>query len=97
MCAYTNSSSEEAGKFQYNLWYNELLYYKILISWLTNEKLQDPDVKPLTLASDSRNMVSVNLADEIQNLKREEIISDNAVQIMQTTINNIRATFPLHI
>jgi hypothetical protein len=41
--------------------------------------------------------VVVDLSNEIQNLKREAILSENAIQIMQKTINNIRATFPLHI
>lgn len=92
-CAYTNSTSKDAWWYQHNLWYNELLYYKILISWLANDKLLDPKIKPLNLTKD----VVVDLSDEIQNLKREEILSENAVEIMQKTINNIRATFPLHI
>lgn len=92
-CAYTNSTSKEAWWYQHNLWYNELLYYKLLISWLANDKLLDPKIKPLNLTKD----VVVDLSDERQNLKREEILSENAVEIMQKTINNIRATFPLHI
>lgn len=92
-CAYTNSSSEATLWYQHNIRYNELLYYKMLISWLTEIKLKDTDIKPLNLTKD----VVLDLSDEIQNLKREAILSDNAVQIMQKTINNIRATFPLHI
>ena len=92
-CAYTNSTSKEAWGYHYNMRYNELLYYKLLISWLTNDKLKDPNIKPLNLTKD----IYVDLSDEIQNLKREEILSENAIQIMQKTINNIRATFPLHV
>ena len=48
-CAYTNSTSQEAWWFQHNLWYNELLYYKLLLSRLANDKLKDPNIKPLNL------------------------------------------------
>lgn len=92
-CAYTNNTSQDPWQYQYNLWYNELLYYKLLISWLTNNKLLNPNIKPLNLTQN----VTVSLSDEIQNLKREEILSENAIQIMQKTINNIRATLPLHV
>jgi hypothetical protein len=92
-CSYTNSTTKDAWQYQYNLWYNELLYYKLLISWLTNNKLLNPNIKPVNLTQN----VTVSLSDEIQNLKREEILSDNALQIMQKTINNIRATLPLHV
>lgn len=92
-CAYTNQTSQEAWWYQHNLWYNELLYYKLLISRLTENKLKDSKIKPLNLTKD----ITIDLSDERQNLKREAILSENAVQIMQKTINNIRATFPLHI
>lgn len=93
VCAYTNKSKNDAGKFQYNLRYNELLYYKLLLAWLSNDKLLDERITPLTISSSS-NTTKKN--DEIQNLKREEMVSDKAIEIMQKSIDNIRATLPIH-
>lgn len=94
-CAYSNATKQDATKYQYNLRYNELLYYKVLLWWLINEKLQDPNISQITVVNGQS--IKEDISTETQNLKREQIISEQAVQIMQKSINNIRATFPLHI
>ena len=91
-CAYTNTSQVEWWAMQYNIRYNELLYYKVLISWLET-KLNDPNLAPLNLTKS----IKVDLSDEIWRLQKELIVSQNAIQIMQRYIDNIRVTLPLHI
>lgn len=101
-CAYTNASSQDAIWFQYNLWYNELMYYKLLLTWLANDKLKDPNVAPFVVdaAKQTQNLENKNrmqITDEIMNLQRELVLSQNAIQIMEKSIANIRSTFPIHI
>ncbi|MBP6086033.1 hypothetical protein KA478_02390 [Patescibacteria group bacterium] len=92
-CAYTNASQTDAGPFQYNVRYNELLYYKLLITRLADDMYKNPNIEDTTL---QENIVK-NLDREKQNLKRELVISQNALQIMDRSITSIRSTLPLHI
>lgn len=101
-CAYTNSTSQDAIWFQYNLWYNELMYYKLLLTWLANDKLKDPRVAPFIVDAAKKvqnleNKNAIEITDEIMNLNRELVLSENAIQIMEKSIANIRSTFPIHI
>jgi hypothetical protein len=53
----------------------------------------NPNIKDTNLQQYTTKELSI----EKQNLKRELIISKNAMQIMDKSITSIRSTLPLHI
>ena len=101
-CGYAsdhpNANMQAAN--QYNLWYNEVFYYKLLLTRTADKLTNNQDtLKPLNLTKTqlSSSAWTIENSEEIQNLEREIIISQQAVVTMQKTLDNFRATFPLHI
>ncbi len=97
LCSYNNSIPGDAGPNQTNLRYNELLFYKTLVAWLTT-KLNDPNFGPIQIkASNTDESLTPWSDNERLNLQREIGLSEKAMTIMKQNIYNFRATFPLHI
>ncbi len=99
LCWYSASYKDNSKKrwFQYNLQFNELLYYRILIAKLS-EVLEKENIAPLDLTKTqltANKQATIN--PEVQNLSRELLISQKAVTTMQKTLDGFHATFPLHI
>ncbi len=101
LCSYTShhpNANVQAGN-QYNVWYNEVFYYKLLITRISQKLSADESViKPLNLTRQQiSSSTSIENSAEIENLAREVVISQQALVTMQKTLDNFRATFPLHI
>lgn len=76
----------------HNLLYNELLFYKIFIT-LVNDRIQYPEYNPFRVYSDT----STKARQEIISLGQEQQLSEQSIMYMEKTLQNMQATFPIHI
>lgn len=98
ICWYSSKNTAPNNNLQYNLRYNELLYYKLFITWISEQLSNDPEkFKPIRLNQTNTNNETDNTTIELQYLQREVMLSENAIVTMSKTIDNFRATLPLHI
>lgn len=99
LCGYSTNNTDDRQKraTQYNLQFNELLYYKILIARLS-DVLSKNNIAPLDLTKTQLTAdQATSSSPEVQSLARELAISQQAVTTMQKTLDGFHATFPLHI
>ena len=90
-CAFDNTNTYAWDSF-HNLLYNELLFYKMFMT-LAIDKLQYPEYNKFRVYSDT----SMEAAQEIAQMKQELWLSEQAVAYTEKTLQNMQASFPIHI
>lgn len=101
LCSYTGKPLENKQAIQTNLRYNDLMYYRLLSKWLIIKYETDTSWLWKINLVDTNNWVSKDMS----NLHKEKIVaiekelekSKNAVTIMQKSVVNFQATFPMHV
>ncbi len=101
LCSYTSRPLDNKQALQTNLWYNDLMYYRLLSKWLI-VKYESDTVWFWTInLVDTNNSESKNIADQHKNkilfLENEIEKSKRALTIMQKAVVNFQSTFPLHV
>lgn len=92
LCAYTNTNSTYSREAFHNTVYNELLFYKLLIS-IASDRFKYPEFNKFRVYSDT----SEEARQEIIRLSQEASLSQDAIIYMEKTLQNMQATFPVHI
>ncbi len=92
LCGFNDKDNAHAWESFHNTLYNELLFFKLLIT-VSNDRLQYPEFNKFRVYSDT----SAEARQEIIRLNQEAELSQNAVGTMEKTLQNMQATFPIHI
>lgn len=91
VCSFDNENTLARDSF-HNLLYNELLFYKLFIT-LAQESIQYPEYNEFRAFSD----ISQEAAQETTRLNDEITLSADAILYTEKTLQNMQATFPVHI
>lgn len=91
-CAYTNVNNAYSREAFHNTLYNELLFYKLLIT-VASDRFKYPEFNKFRVYSDT----SEEARQEIIRLTQEASLSQDAIIYMEKTLQNMQATFPVHI
>ena len=92
LCAFQNNSATSRESF-HNLIYNELLFYKLFLTLVSERFTNSPDYSSFRVLSSS----TTDTNHEVIRLEQEANLSQKAVGTMEKTLQNMQATFPIHI